>query len=231
MRGRFFRPGPTVVRPWYERNRVRFSADQALVAEYYPSLQFRIDREKESASLEGNMILRAECGIPAEITTVVRFPWDYPGREPVAYDAARRFLPKSGGKLVDRHLGSDGQCCLWLNPESPWDSRDPSALRLFLDELAIFFDRQLIYDLTDEWPGPSYSHGRDGYLEFIREQLGSDAALTEALIAVITMETRIGPNNMCTCGSGKKFKKCHREVVEKIQGKIGADRVRKILLG
>src|SRR5215469_8545188 len=74
------------------------------------------------------------------------------------YDAARRFLPKPGGRLVDRDLGSDGQCCLWLDPESRWDSRESSALRLFLDELAVFFDRRLIYDLTHEWPGRSYSH-------------------------------------------------------------------------
>lgn len=231
MRGRFFRPGHTVVRPWYERSRVRLSADRALVAEHYPLLQFRIDREKQKVSLEGNMMIRAECGIPAEIATAVRFPWDYPGHEPVAYDAASRFQPKPDGKLVDRHLGSNGQCCLWLDPESRWNSRDPSALRLFLDELAVFFDRQLIYDLTGEWPGPSYSHGREGYLEFIREQLGSDAALTEVLIGLITMKIRIGPNDVCTCGSGKKFKKCHREVVEKIQGKIGAWRVRRILVG
>lgn len=230
MRARFFLRGHTVVRPWYERNRMRLSADRALVTEYYPSLQFRIDREKQNVSLEGKMIIRAECGIPAEITTVVRFPWDYPGREPVAYDAALRFQPKPGGKLVDRHLGSDGQCCLRLDPESPWNSRNPSALRCFLDELAVFFHRQLIYDLTSEWPGPSYSHGRDGYLEFIQEQLGSDAALTEALLAVITMETRIGPNDICTCGSGKKFKKCHLEVVERIQGRIGVGRVRRLLL-
>jgi SEC-C motif-containing protein len=178
------------------------------------------------------MIIRAECGIPTEIATAVRFPWDYPGHEPVAYDAALRFKPKPGGKLADRHLASsDGQCCLWLDPESRWNSRDPSALRLFLDELAVFFDRQLIYDLTGEWPGPSYSHGPDGYLEFIQEQLGNDAVLTKALMPVITMETRIGPNEACICGSGKKFKKCHREVVERIQGKIGAWRVRRILRG
>lgn len=89
-------------------------SDRALVAEYYPSLQFCIDREKQNVSLEGSMIIRAECGIPAEIATVVRFPWDYPGHEPVAYDAALRFQSKAGGKLVDRHLGLDGQCCLWL---------------------------------------------------------------------------------------------------------------------
>jgi hypothetical protein len=177
------------------------------------------------------MIMRAECGIPTEIFTVVRFPWDYPGHEPVAYDAAKRFLAKAGSDLVDRHLGSNGQCCLWLDPRSLWDSRDPLALRLFLDELAVFFDRQLIYDLTGEWPGSSYSHGRDGYLEFIREELGGDAALTEALIAVITMESRIGPNDLCSCGSGKKFKRCHRNVVEKIQGKIGASRIKRVLAG
>jgi len=42
-----------IVRPWYERRAERLSADQALVADHYPSLQFRIDREKQKVSLEG----------------------------------------------------------------------------------------------------------------------------------------------------------------------------------
>lgn len=138
------------------------------------------------------------------------------------------FSPRLAASWLTVILDWMGSVVFGWNPESRWDSRDPSALRLFLDELAVFFDRQLIYDLTSEWPGPSYSHGRDGYLEFIQEQLGSDADLMEALLSVITMEIRIGPNDICTCGSGKKFKKCHLEVVERIQGKIGVGRVRRI---
>ena len=228
MRATYFRPGRTVVKPWYERNADRFSSDRALVATFYPSLEFRIDPEKESASLEGDMLFRAECGIPTKIASVVRFPWDYPGSEPVPFDAAKRFQARPGQQFADRHMGPDGQCCLWLPPCSLWDSANPDGLREFLDELAIFFDRQLIYDLTGKWPGPSYGHGTEGYLEFIREQLGNDASLGDILIPLITMKTEVSPNDVCPCGTGKKFKKCHRHLIERIQGQIGVGRVRRV---
>jgi hypothetical protein len=202
--------------------------DRALVAKFYPSLEFRMDSEKEIASLEGALILTAECGIRTEIATVVRFPWDYPGTEPVPFDAAKRFHAAPGKHLTDRHLGSDGQCCLWLPPCSLWDSANPEGLREFLDELAVFFDRQLIYDVTGIWPGPSYDHGIDGYLEFIRERLGDDSRFSDLLIPIITMQSEVGPNAPCPCGSGKKFKKCHRQVSERIQGEIGVGRLRRI---
>jgi SEC-C motif len=228
VRARYFRPGRTLVRPWYERNADRFSSDRALVAKFYPSLEFRINAEKDTAFLEGDMILRADCGIPTEIETVVRFPWDYPGSEPVPFDAGKRFQPAPGKLLTDRHIGPDGQCCLWLPPCSLWDSANPEGLREFLDELAVFFDRQLIYDLTRRWPGPSYGHGTNGYLEFIQERLGNDVRLSDVLTPVITMQTEVGPNAPCPCGSGKKFKKCHRHVSERIQGQIGVGRLRRI---
>jgi len=175
-----------------------------------------------------DFLFRAECGIHTEIATVARFPWDYPGSEPVPFDAAKRFQARPGQQLADRHMGPDGQCCLWLPPCSLWDSANPDGLREFLDELAIFFDRQLIYDLTGKWPGPSYGHGTEGYLEFIREQLGNDASLGDILIPLITMKTEVSPNDVCPCGTGKKFKKCHRHLIERIQGQIGVGRVRRV---
>lgn len=57
--------------------------------------------------------------------------------------------------------------------------------------MAVFFDRQLIYDLIGKWPGPSYGHGSEGYLEFIHERLGNDVRVSEVLIPVITMKSEV----------------------------------------
>jgi hypothetical protein len=116
--------------------------------------------------------------------------------------------------------------CLWLPPCSPWDSADPLALRHFLDQLAIFFDKQLTYDLTGDWAWPAYAHEVEGYVEFVKEQLGNDMALVEALLRVITLKTSVGPNEQCPCASGTKFKKCHLPIVEKIQSRIGIARIK-----
>ncbi len=227
MRGRFFRPSRTQIKPWYERNSTRLSADRAIVAELYPSLKFGVNDESASASVEGDIVIRAECGISTEIATLVRFPWDYPGSEPVAYDAQRRFQPLPYRDLKERHIGADdGKCCLWLPPRSPWVPNDPSGLGHFLDQLVIFFERQLIYDVTGKWPGPAYAHERDGYLEFIREQLGDEIGHFDRLLTVITLHSRVGPNEACPCESGIKFKKCHLRLIEKIQGQIGVGKIR-----
>ncbi len=226
MRDRFFRRNRTLIRPWYERNSARFKNDRALIVESYPSLEFQIDDSRGSASLGGNIVISTECGLATQIATVVRFPWDYPGSEPDAYDADKRFQPWPGKSLRDRHVTDGGRCCLWLPPCSPWNSADPLALRHFLDQLAIFFDKQLIYDIVGEWLWPAYGHEHDGYVEFIREQLNHDAALADTLMDVITMRASVGPNEPCPCNSGRKFKKCHLRAVDAIQGRIGVERIR-----
>ena len=226
MRVRYFRQNRTLIRPWYGRNAARLTADRALVAEFYPTLKLRIESSSGAASLEGSIIIPAECGISSEIATRVEFPGDYPGSEPIPYDADSHFQPWPGRTLRDRHIAGRGRCCLWLPPCSPWNSADPLALKHFLDQLAIFFDKQLIYDVTGDWIWPAYGHEREGYVEFIREQLGTEAGLIDILLPVITMQHSVGPNQECPCPSGKKFKKCHLQVVEKIQGRIGVARIR-----
>ena len=101
--------------------------------------------------------------------------------------------------LQDRHLSTSGQCCLWLRPKSPWNASDPNALRDFLLQLVVFFDRQLIYDLTEVWPGPAYRHERDGYLEFIQEEMGPDAYLFPFLLSAITKPGSVARNDSCLC--------------------------------
>lgn len=227
MPGGFFRPNRTPIKPWYEReNGARYASDRALVAEFYPTLQFRIDHSEARVSLEGSIVIRAACGIPTEIATQIKFPWDYPQSEPIAYDSKRRFQPLPPKLLVDRHICKDGQCCLWLPPCSLWDPHDQLALRLFLDQLAVFFNRQLIYDITASWPGPEYDHGTKGYVQFIREQLGNDDPLAAALLPAITLRASVGRNACCPCGGGKKFKRCHLQAVSDIQRLIKIENIK-----
>jgi hypothetical protein len=226
VRGRFFRQSRTQIRPGYERKAGRLKNDRALVADLYPSLEFQINESSRLASLRGEIVISSECGLSTRIATFVTFPWDYPGSEPAAHDADKRFQPWPGKSLRDRHITEGGRCCLWLPPCSPWDSADPLALRLFLDQLTIFFDKQLIYDYVGEWLWPAYGHEDDGYVEFIREQLGNDVTLADSLMGAITMRVSIGPNERCPCNSGQKFKKCHLPAVDRIQGRIGVERIR-----
>ncbi len=222
MATRFFQRNRTQSKPWYlQHGGTRFEADSALVAENFPTLRFRVDESRELAFLEGDLEFQTRCGIGTSVPVRIEFPRDYPENEPFVFDAAQRFKAPPHKDLKERHILNNGLCCLWLRPKSPWDATDPNALRDFLLQVIVFFDRQLIYDITEEWPGPAYGHGRDGYLEFIQEELGAEAYLFPSLLSVITKPGSVDRNAPCPCGSQKKYKYCHMNLVEKIQRRIG----------
>jgi hypothetical protein len=209
------------VRPWYEKDYgVRLAADRALIGESYPTLAFRVDEDLSLVYLEGALGIGSDCGIATQVETKLVFPRDYPHSEPAAYDAAHRFKAHAEKDFKDRHLSSDGKCCFWLPPLSPWSAGDLNALRGFVDQLVVFWDRQLIYDDTGKWPGPAYGHDQDGYLQFVVEQLGGDPKLAGALTPLILGCVSVGRNQWCPCGSQQKFKRCHLRTVEEIRRRV-----------
>lgn len=223
MRGRSHHPilGQTKNRPkaWYERREgvAVLAHDRTLVAREYPTLSHRIDNDSGSAHLEGTLVYREACGIPIEVPVRIDFPFDYPRREPRAFDVAGRFEHS-----LDRHFASDeGACCLWLPPKSRWDPKDPDALLTFLDEVVVFFDRQLVYDATGKtvWPGGQYTHRIEGWEQWIAEEFVDQQAL-KAFIPMLNANLKVGRNERCLCNSGRKFKRCHTPVIEHIRREV-----------
>ena len=228
MPSEFRRRGRTLAKTklWYkDGDSVRLADDKALIVDRYPGLVFRIDDEMERVYLEGLITILADCGVPTSIAVRLEFPYDYPQREPRAFDATEAFPHE-----INRHFYEDGACCLWLAPESSWDPSDPDALASFLDQLVIFFDRQLIYDATGgiDFPGKFRGHGDAGYLEYAEELLGCNSPLMMALTPVLANSALVGRNKKCPCGSGVKYKRCHLGSVERVIRSIGSDKVRQI---
>jgi SEC-C motif len=217
----------TRAKAWYERGEgiARLAHDRTLVEREYPTLGYRIDDEAGSVHLEGTLVYRAACGIPTAVPVRIDFPFDYPRREPRALDVARLFEHS-----LDRHFATDdGVCCLWLPPKSRWDASDPDTLLTFLDEVVVFFHRQLVYDAGGqaEWPGPQYGHRIDGYEQWIAEEFGDEQALS-AFIPILNAHVKVGRNEKCPCGSGRKFKKCHNEKIEQIRRGVAASILQRV---
>ncbi len=206
-------------RPWYERDGgLRLARDRALVHEHYPELNYHVDDYSGRVQLQGTMTLRTESGVPKRFRVCVKFPEDYPDREPRIYETGGRF-PRE----PDRHMLPDGLCCLWLRPESKWNTEDPDCLLPFLDEALLFFERQLIHEMypDEPWPGGERSHGIQGYRDYVRELLGDDESLLSALSPVLAGTSNLGRNVYCPCGSGAKYKKCCLSRVEEIESRVG----------
>jgi hypothetical protein len=201
---------------WFERsNGCVLRVEEALVKEFYPRLCFRLDADAGKMNLEGDFVLRTDCGVSTSIAIRVEFPRDYPDSEPIAFDAAGRFPA-----LVDRHIIKDGQFCLWLPPCSAWNKDDPNRLIRFLDEVTVFLERQMIFDVTGVWPGDQYKHGADGYEEFMLARLNGNPSHFASLFPVILGRMRPGRNELCPCGSQKKYKRCHADAIANIVAQI-----------
>jgi hypothetical protein len=212
--------------PWFVRdNGRRLARDRELVAKHYPQLLYEIE-EQQIVRLRGPLLFQSDSGITTRVAVRVEFPARYPEHEPTAYDDEGRFPPS-----LDRHILRDGQCCLWLPPRSRWKPYDPDALLPFLDEVALFIDRQLVYDATGskEWPGGEYPHGRAGYGEFLREILAADRSKLDVLAPVLLNRTRPERNDPCPCGSGRKFKRCHALGIWQVQRTVQSDLMTAIL--
>ena len=209
-------------KPWYlQDGGARLTQDRADIVETFPGPTYRIDEATGRVFLDGSITLVAECGVPTPIAVRIVFPADYPQGEPRIFEVAGRFPHVS-----DRHFFEDGQCCLWLPPESRWNPNDPDGLRRFLEEAAVFFDQQLVYEAEgrSEWPGEQRSHGDEGYLEFVQEVLGGDRQLL-AVFAPILLGLRTGhiqSNDQCPCRSRRKYKRCHKQRVEEVRRRMGS---------
>ena len=207
-------------KPWYQLDGgPRLAQDRACIAEMFPELSYRIDETAERVFLDGAITLVAECGVPTSISVRVEFPSDYPQGEPRIFEVAGRFPHVS-----DRHFFADGQCCLWLPPESRWKSNKPDGLCRILEEVAVFFDQQLVYEAEglDVWPGGQRSHGEEGYLEYVQDVLGGDQQLVAAFVPILAGPKKgyAQSNDLCPCGSKRKYKRCHKQRVEEVRRRL-----------
>ena len=194
---------------WYQRDGgARLNHDRDSINTLYPELEFRILEGR--VVLEGLIRLQLECGIERVVQVRLEFPDDYPQKEPRAFDSAKQFP-----HIPNRHFFLIGQCCLWLPPESLWDSQASDALLMFLHQVAIFFEKQLIYNVLHRWPGKQRGHGEQGYREWMCEVLQIEETKLHRFIPTLLGKS-CGATAPCPCDSNLKFRRCHRDRVAKI---------------
>jgi hypothetical protein len=205
----------------------RLELDDAMLRVYFPDLFFSCNVQTRRLDVTGTIcVIEAATGQPTKIALRVEFPQDYPRHEPIVFDARGRFNPRPGCTLADRHINSNRSFCLWLAPLSRWKATDPDALRVLLDRVTVFCDDQLAYDVVGRFPYGEWQHYDEGYAQYIFEKCGSDIPLMDQL------SRRVGAqpparNDPCLCGSGAKYKVCHREQIEQTIRALGADGFRK----
>jgi hypothetical protein len=200
--------------PWFEgAGQARLEHDQAIVSEDQPALRYTFERAG-SISLVGDVTFALASGSPQRIATRIDFPADYPAHEPLAFETASRFRHDA-----DHHFFTNDGCCLWLDVETKWRPGNPDSLRVFLDELKVFYLRQLMMeaDPTLAFPGRSRGHGVTGYLEFLEERLRMPRRdMPRMLRAIVGGVSRNAP---CPCGRRVRYRKCHRDPIRRFRAR------------
>ncbi|MDE0088143.1 MAG: SEC-C metal-binding domain-containing protein [Candidatus Poribacteria bacterium] len=118
-----------------------------------------------------------------------------------------RISKKYNVPIIDLHFyPEDDSCCLGIK----YGGNRNLCIKEFLPEQVIPFFYQLAYtakfgivaNRKDLWG--EYSHGKKGLVEYEAEMLN-------------LAKLHPSRNDLCPCGSGKKYKKCHMDQVESVK--------------
>ena len=198
-------------------------SDLPLIAEHYAELALGSDPVTGLEAFEGVLPLVApRSGVVRRIPVRIVFPRGYPDQEPRAFDHTDKFLPHTS---LRHFYSSDGRCCLWLPWDSQWQAHRNDGLLDFMAHLAVFFNHQLLFDVSGKWPVPARGHGRHGYREFLVEKLGISPQEFSSFVPLLVDGARVA-YLPCPFGSGKQAKRCHLIVVHELISKIGRANLR-----
>jgi len=210
---------------WYEVEPgvARLEHDREIVGREQPSLRYEVQADR-TLWLVGDFVVVTDSGIPHRMPLQIRFKVDYPRHEPTAHDHTGRFVHDPDHHFIDDRV------CLWHRLETKWRREDPDALAMFLDELVIFFTRQLVWesDPGGGYPGPARAHGYvQAIPEILAERLGMPVGdlwkMTRALAGDLPRSAR------CPCGSGRDLRQCHWRAIADFRGLLDPTELRAVI--
>ncbi len=201
-----------------------FEQHLSTVVERYPN--FSIIGQPGNQYLKGILdIPDGTSGIAASYLVEIKKSPGYPRRFPYAFEV--------GGDIpigADTHKGINNQLCLTVEPDEILQCSDGLHIVDFIDTILIpHLAHQYYYKMTGSYI-QAYGHSSAGVKEFYTELFGTTNMEVWKKIVKLVFSGKIGRNDLCPCGSGKKYKYCHKPSCEK-RKKIGKEQVIKNFKG
>ncbi len=135
----------------------------------------------------------------------IYFHHRYPKEFPLLQDKSKAFPWK-----VDWHISPrDGDCCVCGAIEQEEHARSGISILKYIDQYVIPFYANQVYKMEfGHYKNGEYAHNEEGVWETLEEEFGTkDRVKIKRFLK--KMEIKRGRNDICFCGSGIKYKKCH----------------------
>ena len=180
--------------------------DKALLS--YPSLT-RVE-EGNFVRVKGTLPLtHSKHGEFDRYEVLIKFPVKYPKCFPRVIETSMK-IPR----IADRHVNSDNTLCLAVEPEEQSITKNGITFLYFIEKVLIpHLARETYRCAKGVYPEGEYSHGNEGIWEYFETSMNQkDRKKIISELEEIVNNRWPGRNDLCSCGSGKKFKKCHMNI-------------------
>ena len=194
-----------------------FLKDLSEAKEKYPFLDYNFRKGKEYPHkiTENFEISDNEGNHWGAFLASVYFHHKYPKGFPLLQDQSKAFPC-----VVDWHISPrDRSCCVCGVIEQEEGAKSGISILKFIDKYVIpFYANQLYRKHFGQYKNGQYSHDEEGIWEALEDEFKTKDR-KEIKILLKEMRKKRGRNDVCFCGSGIKFKKCHlsrKNSIEKV---------------
>jgi hypothetical protein len=123
-----------------------------------------------------------------------------------------------GGKIPSNfHRYTQGGLCLAATPELYRIFKKEPTLENYIDNLVDpYLFGWLYYQQYQKMPWGERSHGANGLIESYKELLHIEKTTNMKMLLLQIVTNTIKQRELCPCGSGLPFRKCHKKQVQRL---------------
>lgn len=197
-----------------------------MVREKYPA--FEISRCENDYIFSGEIILNHVFD-DVRMTGKFNLEIVVPGDFPLAFPKVKEL-----SNYIDEnypHRYTDGQFCLASDLELKMLFSQDTDICSFIEKYVIpYLYTYRFYKEYGVYPYGERSHGPMGNLEYLRDLFGVDDWGQVLDIMLFVVQSPYRGHLLCPCGSGKRIRNCHGEILKKVMNAELQDECREILL-
>lgn len=199
--------------------------DIEMVKEKYPMLD--ISKCEDDYIFSGEFILNH---VYDEIRMTGKFDLEIvvPGAFPLAFPRVREL-----SNCIDEyypHQYTNGQFCLASDLELRMFFSQDTDICSFIEKYVIpYLYTYRFYEEYGVYPYGERSHGTMGNLEYLKDLFQVDDWKQVLDIMLFVVKSSYRGHLLCPCGSGKRIRNCHGEILKKVMNAALQDECRAIL--